>query len=82
LQQVVVDDPKPPIYQHNLGCLCTTLASVLAQQGRNREAIACLEQARSLFQKLVHSHPDDARYQEGVRSAEHDLAIIAQKKEH
>jgi hypothetical protein len=81
LQEVVIDDPKATIFQYNLGVICSILSSALAEQGRIREAIACLEQARTLYQKLVDSSPSDASYKEALVSAEHDLAVLAQKKE-
>ena len=80
LQQVVADDPKATAYHDNLGCVCETLGSSLAQEGRIREAITYLEQARAVYQKLVESNPDEARFKEAVVWAEKELAVLAQTR--
>ncbi len=57
LQQVVVDDPRATMFHDNLGCVCESLGSSLAQQGRIKEAVACLEQARADLSKTCPVQP-------------------------
>ena len=74
LEEVVADHPSVTRYQSDLGQALFNLGDNLQVQGQPQEARAVFEQSRKIYQKLVHSNPNDANFQKGLRDAEQALA--------
>ena len=74
LHQAVIEQPSTTIYQDNLGNACGFLAYELQKLGQHREANEALQEARTMFQRLVQSNSENARFKESLREIEMMLA--------
>ena len=74
MEEVVADQPSVTRYQGDLGQALFNLGDTLAVQGQPQEAKAVFEHSRKIYQKLVHSNPNDAGFQKGLHDAEAVLA--------
>ena len=74
LHQVVFEQPSTTTYQDNLAGVCGVLGYTLHRLGQHREAQEAYREARTMYQRLVQSNSENARYKEELRELETALA--------
>jgi tetratricopeptide (TPR) repeat protein len=74
LEEVVADHPAATLYQGDLAQALLNLGDTLTVNQHADEAKAKLAHSKTIYQKLLHSNPNDAAFRDGLRQAESALA--------
>jgi tetratricopeptide (TPR) repeat protein len=74
LHQVVIDVPNSTTNQDNLASACGLLGDTLSKLGQHQEAQEACKEARTMYQNLVRSNPENPMYKTYLLETENMLA--------